>query len=80
MSLLMNVTGRWEVIAEGLRFDEDLIEGIKSRNTTDEARLEDCVEKWVNRSRPGQSSWEDLTSVLIGLGEDKLAQQACSGG
>ena len=78
MSLLMAVTGRWKMIAEGLRFDEDLIEDIKSRNMTDEARLEDFVEKWV--CEPYQSSWEDLARVLHDLGEEQLAQQACSGG
>ena len=74
MSLLYCVAGRWKMIASGLGFDENQID---TNNGTDEACLQDCVEKWVSRLEP---SWERLSLVLRDLGEERLAQQAWSGG
>ena len=77
MSLICCVRGKWREIASGLGFDEDLIDEIYTNNVTDEACLQDCVEKWVSRLGP---SWERLSLVLRDLGEEILAQQAWSGG
>ena len=73
MLLLGGIAGRWKMIASGLGFDEDLIDEIYTNNETDEACLQDCVEKWVSRLGP---SWERLSLVLGYLGEERLAQQA----
>ena len=77
MSLLVGVAGRWKEIAEGLEFDEDLIDEIDTNNERDEDCLQDCVEKWISRLQP---SWEKLSLLLTDLGEEELAQQAWSGG
>ena len=77
MSLLVGVAGRWRMIAEGLEFDEDLIDEIDTNNERDEDCLQDCVEKWISRLQP---SWEKLSQVLSDLGEEELAQQIESGG
>ena len=77
MSLIYCVAGRWKMIASGLGFDENLIDEIYTNNGTDEACLQDCVEKWVSKLEP---SWERLSLVLRYLGEERLAQQAWSGG
>ena len=77
MSLLYCVAGRWKMIASGLGFNENLIDEIYTNNGTDEACLQDCVEKWVSRLEP---SWERLSLVLRDLGEESLAQQAWNGG
>ena len=77
MSLIYCVAGRWKMIASGLGFNEDLIDEIYTNNETDEACLQDCVEKWVSRLEP---SWERLSHVLRDLGEESLAQQAWNGG
>ena len=77
MSLLVGVAGRWKEIAEGLEFDEDLIDEIDINNESDEDCLQDCVEQWNSRLQP---SWEKLSQVLRHLGEEDLAQQAWSGG
>ncbi|CAI8019265.1 hypothetical protein GBAR_LOCUS11596 [Geodia barretti] len=73
MSLLMGVAGRWKTIAEGLGFDEDLIDEIDTNNEMNEACLQDCVEQWVGRLVP---SWETLSVVLSDNGEDELARLA----
>ena len=73
MLLLGGIAGRWKMIAERLGFDEDLIDEIYTNNGTDEACLQDCVEKWVSRL---ELSWEELSHVLGYLGEERLAQQA----
>ena len=70
MSLLMGVAGRWKTIAEGLGFDEDLIDEIYTNNEMNEACLQDCMEQWVGRLQP---SWEALSVVLSDMGEDELA-------
>ena len=77
MSLLMGVAGRWKVIAEGLGFDEDLIDEIDTNNEMNEACLQDCVEQWVARLQP---SWEALSVVLSDNGEDELARLAMKKG
>jgi hypothetical protein len=73
MSLLWGVRGRWKEIAEGLEFDEDLIDEIDTNNDTDEGCLQVCVEMWVTKLQP---SWEKLSHVLKELGEVELARQA----
>ena len=77
MSLLMGVASRWKVISEGFGFDEDLIDEIDTNNETDEACLQDCVEKWVGRLQP---TWKKLSIVLSNMGEDELAQDALNKG
>ena len=78
MSLLYAVASLWREIALGLGFDQDhLAEDIFVNSETDEARLQDCVEQWVAKLDP---SWEQLSLVLRDLGQESLAQQACSGG
>ena len=78
MSLIYSARGKWREIALDLGFDEDYLDGeIFVNNETDEARLQDCVEQWVSRLGP---SWEKLSLVLRDLGEERLAQQAWSGG
>ena len=76
MSLLWGVAGRWKEIAEGLEFDEDLIDEIDTNNDTDEGCLQVCVEMWVTKLQP---SWEKLSRALRDLGEEELARQAWSG-
>ena len=73
MSLLWGVAGRWKEIAEGLEFDEDLIDEIDTNNDMDEACLQHCVEMWVFKLQP---SWEKLSHALRDLGEEELARQA----
>ena len=75
MSLLWGVRGRWKEIAEGLEFDEDLIDEIDTNNDVDEACLQVCVEIWVTKLQP---SWEKLSHALKELGEVELAHQAWS--
>ncbi|CAI8028052.1 hypothetical protein GBAR_LOCUS15989 [Geodia barretti] len=75
MSLLWGVVGRWKEIAEGLEFDEDLIDEIDTNNDMDEGCLQVCVEMWVSKLQP---SWEKLSHVLRDLGEVELACQAWS--
>ena len=78
MSLLYGVASLWREIALGLEFDQDHLEDeIFVNSETDEARLQDCVEQWVAKLGP---SWEQLSLVLRDLGQESLAQQACSGG
>ncbi|CAI8001360.1 hypothetical protein GBAR_LOCUS3172, partial [Geodia barretti] len=76
MSLLWGVAGRWKEIAEGLEFDEDLIDEIDTNNDMNEGCLQVCVEMWVTKLEP---SWEKLSHVLRDLGEVELARQALSG-
>ncbi|CAI8046215.1 hypothetical protein GBAR_LOCUS25541 [Geodia barretti] len=76
MSLLWGVAGRWKEIAEGLEFDEDLIDEIDTNNDMNEGCLQVFVEIWVTRLQP---SWEKLSRVLRDLGEEELARQALSG-
>ena len=76
MSLLWGVAGRWKEIAEGLEFDEDLIDEIDTNNDMDEGCLQVCVEIWIFKLHP---SWEKLSHVLRDLGEEELARQAGSG-
>ncbi|CAI8028055.1 hypothetical protein GBAR_LOCUS15989 [Geodia barretti] len=75
MSLLWGVAGRWKEIAEGLEFDEDLIDEIDTNNDTDEGCLQVCVGMWVTKLQP---SWEKLSHVLKELGEVELARQVGS--
>ena len=78
MSLLYGVASLWREIALGLGFDQDHLEDeIFVNSETDEAQLQDCVEQWVAKRGP---SWEQLSRVLRDLGQESLAQQACSGG
>ncbi|CAI8043109.1 hypothetical protein GBAR_LOCUS23920 [Geodia barretti] len=73
MSLLWGVAGRWKEIAEGMEFDEDLIDEIDTNNDMDEGCLRVCVEMWVFKLQP---SWEKLSRALRDLGEEELARQA----
>ncbi|CAI8006821.1 hypothetical protein GBAR_LOCUS4919, partial [Geodia barretti] len=75
MSLLWGVRGRWKEIAEGLEFDEDLIDEIDTNNDMDEGCLQHCVEIWIFKLQP---SWEKLSHALKELGEVELAHQAWS--
>ena len=77
MALLWGVAGKWRLIAGALQFDEDLIDEVDTNNETDEACLEDCVEKWVTRLGP---SWQTLSRALTDIGEESLAQRAWNGG
>ena len=77
MSLLWGVAGRWKEIAEGLEFDEDLIDEIDTNNDMDEGCLQVCVEMWVSKLKP---SWKKLSHALKELGEVELARQAGNGG
>ena len=77
MALLWGVAEKWRLIAGALEFDEDLIDEVDTNNETDEACLEDCVEKWVTRLGP---SWQTLSHVLTDIGEESLAQRAWNGG
>ena len=65
------------MIAEGLGFNEDLIDEIYTNNEMNEACLQDCVEQWVARLQP---SWETLSVVLSDNGEDELARLAMKKG
>ena len=65
------------MIAEGLEFDDDLIDEIDTNNSANEGCLQVCVEMWVTRLQP---SWEKLSHVLKELGEEELARQAGNGG
>ena len=65
------------MIAEGLGFDEDLIDEIYTNNEMNEACLQDYVEQWVARLQP---SWETLSVVLSDMGEDELARLAMKKG
>ena len=73
MTLLWCVAGRWREIADGFGIDEDLVDEIF---TTDEACLQDCVEKWMKLG----PTWKKLASVLRGMGEERLAEHAASKG
>ncbi|CAI8051932.1 hypothetical protein GBAR_LOCUS28410, partial [Geodia barretti] len=75
MSLLWGVAGRWKMIAEGLEFEEDMIDEIDTNNDMNEGCLQVCVEMWVFKLQP---SWEKLSHVLRYLGEEELARQAGS--
>ena len=77
MALLWGVADKWHLIAGALEFDEDLIDEVDTNNETDEACLEDCVEKWVTRLGP---SWQTLSRALTDIGEENLAQRAWNGG
>ena len=77
MSLLWGVAGRWKEIAEGLEFDDDLIDEIDTNNDMDEGCLHHCVDSWVTKLQP---SWEKLSHILKELGEEELACQAWNGG
>ena len=76
MDLLWSVAGLWKVIAEGLGFDDDIIDEIFTNNEMEEACLQDCVEQWM-RLGP---TWQKLAHVLSDMGQNSLAQQAWSGG
>ena len=73
MSLLWGVAGRWKEIAEGLEFDEDMIDEIDTNNDMNEGCLQVCVEIWVFKLQP---SWEKLSRALRDLEEVELARQA----
>ena len=73
----MGVAGRWKMIAEGLGFNEDLIDEIYTNNEMNEACLQDCVEQWVARLQP---TWEALSVVLSDMGEYALARLAMKKG
>jgi hypothetical protein len=73
MSLLWGVAGRWKEIAEGLEFDEDLIDEIDTNNDMNEGCLQVCVEMWIFKLQP---SWEKLSRALRDLEEVELARQA----
>ena len=77
MSLLWGVAGRWKEIAEGLEFDEDLIDEIDTNNDMNEGCLQVCVEIWVTKLQP---SWKKLSRALKELGEEELACQALNKG
>ena len=74
MDLLYDIRGGWQKIAEGLGFDEDMIDEIFTNNETDEACLMNCIEIWVQRLGP---TWEKLSHVLANMGENQLADKAC---
>ena len=73
MSLLLGVAGLWKAIAEGLGFEEDLIDEIYTNDDTDEACLQNCVEQWINKLDP---TWQKLSHVLSDMGQESLAQKA----
>ena len=77
MSLLWGVAARWKMIAEGLEFDEYLIDEIDTNNSMDEGCLQVFVEIWVFKRQP---SWKKLSHVLEELGEVELARQALNKG
>ena len=77
MSLLLAVAGLWKAIAEGLGFDEDMIDEIFTNDNTDEACLQNCLEQWINKLDP---TWEKLSRVLSDVGQESLAQQALQNG
>ena len=77
MSLLWGVAGRWKEIAEGLEFDEDLIDEIDTNNDMNEGCLQVCVEMWIFKLQP---SWKKLSRALKELGEVELARQAWNKG
>ena len=77
MSLLWGVAVRWKEIAEGLEFDEDLIDEIDTNNDMNEGCLQVCVEMWVNGLQP---SWKKLSHALRELEEVELARQALNKG
>ena len=72
VSLLWGMARQWKIIAEGMGFDEDLVDEIFTNNETDEACLQDCVEQWM-RLDP---TWQRLAQVLSDMGQDTLAQMA----
>ena len=74
--LLRSVAGLWKTIAEGLGFDEELIYEISTKNETEEACLQGCVEQWM-RLDP---TWQKLAHVLSDMGQNSLSQQVWSGG
>ena len=78
MSVLRNFAGRWKAIADGLGFNEDMIDEINTNNEMNEACLQDCVEQWVARLGP---SWEKISRILEDLGEERcLTVQECKEG
>ena len=78
MSLLYGVASLWREIALGLGFDQDHLEDeIFVNRETDKTQLQDCLEQWVAKLG---LSWEQLSLVLRDLGQESLAQQACSRG
>ena len=62
----MCVSRQCKIIAEGMDFDEDLIDEIDTNNERDEDSLQNCVEVWVSRLKP---FWKN------NMGEDELAQK-----
>ena len=74
MDLLYDIRGHWKEIADGLGFDEDMIDEIFTNNEMDEACLMNCIEIWVQRLGP---TWEKLSHALANMGENKLAHKAC---
>ena len=74
MDLLYDIRGHWKEIAEGLGFDEDMIDEIFTNNEMDEACLMNCIEIWVQSLGP---TWEKLSRVLANMGENQLAHKAC---
>ena len=76
MTLAWCVAGRWKEFADGFGIDEDLVDEIFTNNQTDEACLQDCVEKWMKLG----PTWKKLANVLRGMGEERLAGQAASKG
>ena len=77
MSLLLAVAGLWKDIAEGLGFDDDMIDEIFTNDDTDEACLQNCVEQWFRKLDP---TWQKLSRVLSDMGQESLAQQALHNG
>ena len=74
MDLLYDIRGHWQEIAEGLGFDNDIIDEIFTNNVMDEACLMNCIEIWVQRLGP---TWEKLSRVLANMRENQLAHKAC---
>ena len=73
-SLLWGLADRWRKIAEGLEFDESVIEEIHNNSPTDAARLLGMLKQWASPSRA------KLSHVLRNMGEDSLAEKCWSRG
>ena len=76
--MLRPVTRKWKEIAKRLEMGEDVVDDILNSNKSDEDRLQDCVERWMNcRST---ASWKKLGLVLRAMGENDLAKKAMERG
>ena len=65
MQLLAPVSSKWDLLGDQLGVEHNFIAGLKNSNKSDQTRLTEILQKWIEM-KPTPVTWDNIIKVVGG--------------